>query len=161
MAHTHGLRDHTERGSDRCTIDARITPRRGNGSDASKKVKGRKRKLVVDTMGLFIAVTVTAASVHDRDVAAAVVAQACAKSPRLEKLYTTVCIAGNVLMTFSRPTIFVSKSFVSQVIARLGRCMLPKRHLSQLRLSAQGSWSCPCIGLSNASTRGLSAGAAR
>jgi hypothetical protein len=44
--------------------------------------------LVVDTMGLLIAVTVTAASVQDRDAAAAVVAQACTTSRRLEKVYT-------------------------------------------------------------------------
>jgi len=45
-------------------------------------------------MGLLIAVTVTAASVQDRDAAAAVVAQACVKSPRLEKLYTDGAYGG-------------------------------------------------------------------
>jgi putative transposase len=37
---------------------------------------------------------VTAASVQDRDAAAAVVTQACAKSPRLEKLYTDGAYGG-------------------------------------------------------------------
>jgi putative transposase len=64
-------------------IDAqstRSTPQGGNtGVDAGKKVKGRKRHLVVDTLGLLLAVTITAASVQDRDAAAAVVAQACTK----------------------------------------------------------------------------------
>jgi len=46
-----------------------------NGSGPGKKVKGRKRHLVVDTLGLLLAVTVTAASVQDRDAAAPVVAQ--------------------------------------------------------------------------------------
>jgi putative transposase len=79
-------------------IDAqsnRISPQGGeSGFDAGKKVKGRKRNLVVDTMGLVIAVTVTAASVQDRDAAAAVVAQACAKVPGLEKLYTDGAYSG-------------------------------------------------------------------
>ena len=79
-------------------IDAqstRASPQGGeSGFDVGKKVKGRKRNLVVDTMGLLIAVTVTAASVQDRDAAAAVVAQACAKSPRLEKLYTDGAYGG-------------------------------------------------------------------
>ena len=79
-------------------IDAqstRASPQGGeSGFDAGKKVKGRKRNLVVDTMGLLIAVTVTAANVQDRDAAAAVVAQACAKSPRLEKLYTDGAYGG-------------------------------------------------------------------
>jgi len=67
----------------------RASPQGGeSGFDAGKKVKGRKRNLVVDTMGLLIAATVTTASVQDRDAAAAVVAQACAKRPRLERLYT-------------------------------------------------------------------------
>lgn len=48
-------------------IDAqstRTSPQDGeSGFDAGKRVKGRKRNLVVDTMGLLIAVTVTAASV--------------------------------------------------------------------------------------------------
>jgi hypothetical protein len=48
---------------------------------AGKKVEGRKQNLVVDTMGLVIGLTVTAASVQDRDAAATVVAQACAKAP--------------------------------------------------------------------------------
>jgi transposase len=65
-----------------------------SGFDAAKKVKGRKRKPVVDTMGLLIALTVTAASVQDRDAAAAVVSQACAKIPRLEKLYTDGAYGG-------------------------------------------------------------------
>lgn len=79
-------------------IDAqstRISPQGGeSGFDAGKKVKGRKRNLVVDTMGLVIALTVTAASVQDRDAAAAVVAQACAKVPGLEKLYTDGAYGG-------------------------------------------------------------------
>jgi len=64
-------------------IDAqsnRASPQGGDsGFDAAKKVKGRKRNLVVDTMGLLVALTVTAASVRHRDAAAAVVAQACTK----------------------------------------------------------------------------------
>jgi transposase len=52
----------------------RSTAQGGNtGFDAGKKVKGRKRHLVVDTLGLLLAVTITAASVQDRDAAAPVV----------------------------------------------------------------------------------------
>jgi len=79
-------------------IDAqsnRSSPQGGeSGFDAGKKVKGRKRNFVVDTMSLVIALTVTAASVQDRDAAAAVVAQACAKAPGLERLYTDGAYGG-------------------------------------------------------------------
>lgn len=64
------------------------------GFDAGKKVKGRKRHLVTDTLGLLLAVTITAASVQDRDAAAAVVAQACAKVPGLKKLYADAAYGG-------------------------------------------------------------------
>lgn len=66
----------------------------GTGFDAAKKVKGRKRHLVVDTLGLLLAVVVTAASVQDRDGATTVVAQACAKVPSLKKLYADSAYAG-------------------------------------------------------------------
>ena len=73
-------------------IDAQSTRSTAQGGntdfDAGKKVKGRNRHLVVDTLGLLLAVTVTAASLQDRDAAADVVAQACAKVPGLKKLYT-------------------------------------------------------------------------
>ena len=35
------------------------------GIDAGKKIKGRKRHVITDTLGLVLAVLVTAASVHD------------------------------------------------------------------------------------------------
>lgn len=73
----------------------RTSPQGGDsGFDAGKKVKGRKRHLIVDTLGLLLAVSVTAASVQDRDGAPAVVAQACAKAPGLKKLYVDGAYAG-------------------------------------------------------------------
>lgn len=79
-------------------IDAqstRSTAQGGNtGFDAGKKVKGRKRHLVVDTLGLLLAVTLTAASVQDRDAAADVVAQACAKVAGLKKIYADGAYGG-------------------------------------------------------------------
>ena len=42
-------------------------PEASRGYDAGKRVNGRKRHVVVDTLGLLIVVMVTAASVQDRD----------------------------------------------------------------------------------------------
>lgn len=64
------------------------------GYDAGKKVKGRKRHLVVDTLGLLLAVCITTASVQDRDAAPAVVAQACAKTGSLHRLFADSAYAG-------------------------------------------------------------------
>ena len=50
------------------TVSGASTVGKGSrGYDAGKKINGRKRHLVVDTMGLLIVVLVTAASVQDRD----------------------------------------------------------------------------------------------
>ena len=73
----------------------RSTAQGGNTAfDAVKKVKGRKRHLVVDTLGLLLAVTVTAASVQDRDAAAEVVARAFTKVPALKKVYADGAYGG-------------------------------------------------------------------
>lgn len=73
----------------------RISPQGGvSGYDAGKKVKGRKRHLVVDTLGLLLAVSVTAASVQDRDGALDAVASACTKHPTVQRLYADSAYAG-------------------------------------------------------------------
>jgi transposase len=41
----------------------------GRGYDAGKKIAGRKRHIAVDATGLLLCVTITAASVQDRDAA--------------------------------------------------------------------------------------------
>ena len=66
---------------------AKTTETRGErGYDAGKKVKGRKRHILVDTLGLLIAVVITAASVQDRDGAKLVFAAARGET-RLEKVW--------------------------------------------------------------------------
>ena len=73
----------------------RASPQGGpSGYDAGKKIKGRKRSLVVDTLGLLLAVSVTAANLQDRDAADGAVAQAAAKYPTVEKLYVDSAYAG-------------------------------------------------------------------
>ena len=57
----------------------------GVGTDGGKKVRGRKRHLAVDTLGLLLAVVVTAANVDDARAAQDVFAQMPGKAfPRLE-----------------------------------------------------------------------------
>ena len=57
------------------------------GYDAAKKVKGRKRHLVTDTLGLLIAVLVTGANVQDRDAAVHAMDLAVEKAPSIRMLY--------------------------------------------------------------------------
>ena len=58
------------------------------GTDGGKKVKGRKRHILVDTLGLLIAVVVTAANVDDARAAQDVFAQVRGRDfPRLAVVY--------------------------------------------------------------------------
>jgi putative transposase len=57
------------------------------GTDGGKKVRGRKRHLVVDTLGLLLAVVVTAANVDDAKAAVGLFEQMPGKDfPRLEEV---------------------------------------------------------------------------
>lgn len=64
------------------------------GYDAGKKVKGRKRHLVVDVLGLLLAVLVHPANVQDRDGAEPVVNRAVGKYPTLKKMYVDAGYGG-------------------------------------------------------------------
>jgi putative transposase len=56
------------------------------GFDAAKKIKGRKHHLLVDILGLVLAVFVTAANVQDRDMVRAVLAEVRYTVPSLKKV---------------------------------------------------------------------------
>jgi transposase len=55
------------------------------GFDGGKQIKGRKRDLLVDTLGLLICVLVTAANVHDKTAAKQMLNKL--KLPRFQKLF--------------------------------------------------------------------------
>jgi transposase len=64
------LPDPTAANMDSQSVRAAVNiPRSTSGWDGGKKVGGRKRHLVVDCLGLVLAVAVSAASVQDRDAA--------------------------------------------------------------------------------------------
>lgn len=57
-------------------------------------MKGRKRSLIVDTLGLLLAVSISAASVQDRDAADDAVAYSKEKYPSLGTLFVDSAYAG-------------------------------------------------------------------
>ncbi len=57
------------------------------GYDAGKKIKGVKRHIAVDTMGLILAVAIQSASVQDRDGAKEVIKQLKANWKRVVKMF--------------------------------------------------------------------------
>ena len=67
------------------------------GSTREKKVKGRKRHLLVDVLGLILTVVVTPASVQDRDGADPVLRQAHREYPTLKKVWVDGAYNGQVI----------------------------------------------------------------
>jgi transposase len=67
------------------------------GYDAGKKIRGRKRHLVVDTLGLIMGVVVTGADVSDRAGAMEVLPPILRDQPRLEQLWADAGYAGGTL----------------------------------------------------------------
>lgn len=76
-----------------CVIDAQSVktstsvPASGQGIDAGKKIVGRKRSIVTDTLGLLLTVLVTAASVQDSDAGQALVDHVAAEHPTVRKTW--------------------------------------------------------------------------
>jgi len=64
------------------------------GYDAGKKIKGRKRHIVTDTLGLLIALVVHGADVQDRDGAPAVLKSIRYSFPWLRHLFADAAYAG-------------------------------------------------------------------
>ncbi|MER5996258.1 IS5 family transposase [Streptomyces viridosporus] len=76
-----------------CVIDAQSVntstgvPASGQGTDAGKKIVGRKRSIVTDTLGLLLAVLVTAASVQDSVAGTRLLDQVAAEHPGIRKVW--------------------------------------------------------------------------
>ena len=67
------------------------------GYDAGKKIRGRKRHLVVDTLGLILGVVVTGADVSDRAGSLQVLPPVLRTQPRLGQLWADAGYAGGTL----------------------------------------------------------------
>ena len=67
------------------------------GYDAGKKIKGRKRHILVDTMGLLLLVVVHSAGIQDRDGAKLLLEKAKGLSPRLQLIWADGGDAGKLV----------------------------------------------------------------
>jgi len=72
--------------------------RQSRGFDAAKLVNGRKRHLAVDTLGLLLAVLVTAASVQDRDGARALLWRLRVAHRRIRLAWADAAYAGKLVV---------------------------------------------------------------
>lgn len=69
------------------------------GFDAGKKIKGIKRHIIVDTLGLVLAVVVQSASVQDRDGAADVVNKMLGSWKKIIKIFADGGYRGQLIKT--------------------------------------------------------------
>ena len=91
------------------------------GFDAGKKVKGRKRHIVVDTLGLILKAVVHGANVQDRDGVALVCANLTKHFPSIEKICADGGYRGPIAQRNSpRPLEIIKRS-------QAGFEVLPKR----------------------------------
>lgn len=96
------------------------------GFDAGKKVKGRKRHILVDILGMIVVVLVTAASVQDRDALGTVLREAKAEAPRLRKALVDSIYNGPQIPAAERAT-GVAVEVVTRAADIKGFVPLPKR----------------------------------
>ena len=96
------------------------------GFDAGKKIKGRKRHALVDTLGLLLLVVVHSASIQDRDGALSVLARAHEKFPGLKLIWADGGYAGKLvqlaLLLFNWTLEIVKRSDIAR-----GFVLLPRR----------------------------------
>ena len=81
------------------------------GFDAAKRVKGRKRHLVTDMLGLMLRIEVHSAGVQDRDGAALVLERITRRFPFIEKFFADAGYQGPRVATAApRPVEIVKRA---------------------------------------------------
>ena len=100
------------------------------GFDAGKKTTGRKRHLVVDTLGLLLVVMVTAASVQDRAGGRAILERLAARFPSVALLWADGGYANKVdtsLLTWAKDKLHLLIEIVKRSDDVKGFQVLPRR----------------------------------
>ena len=105
------------------------------GYDAGKKIKGRKRHIAVDTLGLPIKCQVTTANVQDRDALPAVLKAVSQKSPWVELAFVDGGYAGDETQRAAYEASRIRLSVVKRSDRQIkGFIVLPKRWIVERTL---------------------------
>jgi putative transposase len=97
------------------------------GYDGGQQVNGRKRHILVDTLGLLIALVVHAANIQDYDGARQVLQKAPQKSNRLQKVLADGIYPKNGLVEWVKQQVQFILEIVSRDKTQKGFVVLPKR----------------------------------
>jgi len=125
-------REHLPRSPATGRIDSQSVPASEGGEqrgyDAAKKVKGRKRHIVVDSLGLLIAVVVTAAGVDDAQAAPHLLGQLTeAEFPRLRQMWADQKYHNHALAAWAEEHSHFELRVVRRPDGAKGFVLLPKR----------------------------------
>ncbi|MFB7577369.1 IS5 family transposase [Streptomyces sp. NPDC093064] len=97
-----------------------------SGYDGGKKIKGRKRHIVVDTLGLILAVMVTPASTGDRDAAQDLLSRATRRHHRLRRVWADSGYTG-MLVGWCAMALNLMLTVIRRNDDQKGFVVLPKR----------------------------------
>ena len=110
------------------------------GFDAGKKVKGRKRHILVDTLGLLIAVVVTSASVQDYHGAKPVLGAVNDRCPRLKVVWADGIDEKQWLIDWVRTECGWELAIIKRSDQEKGFKLLPKRWVVERTFSWLGRY---------------------
>lgn len=79
------------------SVKSTLVSSQDKGFDAGKKIKGIKRHIIVDTMGLILAVVIQSASTQDRDGAISVVEKMLENWRKIIKLFADSAYSGKLI----------------------------------------------------------------
>jgi transposase len=105
---------------------ADTVPAASAGYDAGKKTKGRKRNIATDCLGLLLMVTVTAASVQDRDSAHRLLALLRERFSTISLVWADGGYAGR-LVTWAKAVLHLTITIVKRTDDTKGFVVLPRR----------------------------------
>jgi len=108
------------------------------GYDAGKQVKGRKRHVLVDTLGLLVKVIVLSASVQDRDGARMLFSQVRQALTRLQKVWADAIYSGPQLGDWVKAKCHWVLEIVKRTDDMKGFVVLPKRWVVERSFSWLG-----------------------
>lgn len=108
------------------------------GFDGGKKMNGRKRHILVDTLGLLLVLVVHAANIQDYDGARQVLQQAQTKSSRLQKVIADGMYTKNGLGDWVKQQFQFILEIVTRDKEQKGFVVLPKRWIVERTLAWLG-----------------------
>jgi transposase len=111
--------------------------RRGTRVRRRKKITGRKRHLLVDTLGLIWALLVTPADVQDRDAAKPLLEEAWGRLPRLQVIWADGAYAA--VAAWVKATLHWALTTGLRPVRAVGFVVLPKRWIVERTFA----WLCP------------------